>query len=308
MLLLISFMTACTAYLLVMTVVALRTPEKVNVTHRLQKTLGSNDLKDGNFDIREVELQKSFSERALRPLLGKIAGLVKKMLPGTMLANLQPRLNRAGNPGGLGAEEFLALKFIAILITLFLVFTLLLGQGTKVFAFVLLLGGTAGGWFLPEAYLQSQIRQREKEIEQSMPDVLDLLTVCVEAGYSWDGALQKVVQKKKGPLSTEFKRVLQEAKVGKPRKDALRSLTERVNAPCLTTFVAAVIQADQLGLSLGQVLRTQSDQIRQKRRQEIEEEAMKAPIKILFPLVFFIFPAIFIILLGPALMQIMEVL
>lgn len=304
MLLFISLLSACTVFCLIMSIRALRTPEKVDVSQRLQGAIG---IDENPVDIREMELQRSFSDRALRPLLGKLSHLVTRFFPGTMVANLQPKLNRAGNPGEVGAEEFLALKFLGVTLLAFLAISVYVNRGADFLSITFFLLVVAGGWFLPDAYLQSLSRRRIEEIDRSMPDVLDLLTVCVEAGYSWDGALQKVVQKRKGPLSMEFRRVLHEARMGKPRREALRDLSDRIQVPSLTTFVAAVIQADQLGLSLGQVLRTQSDHIRQKRRQEIEEEAMKAPVKILIPLVFFVFPAIFIILLGPAMVQIIEI-
>ncbi len=305
MLLFITLFSAAAIFLLILGIFTLRTPEKVDVNQRLQDTIGLNEKE---VDIREMELQNSFADRAIRPLLGKITRLVNKLLPGTMLSNLEPKISRAGNPGGLTAEEFLAVKLVTTVGFILLASLISISRGgLDLFTLALLALGVVGGWLLPDFYLQNLASKRLQEIDRSMPDVLDLLTVSIEAGYSWDGALQKLIQKKKGPLSSEFRRVLQEAKMGKPRRDALRTMAERVNVPSLTTFVAAVVQADQLGLSLGEVLRTQSDQIRQKRRQEIEEEAMKTPIKILIPLVFFVFPAIFIVLLGPALVQIMDI-
>lgn len=143
-------------------------------------------------------------------------------------------------------------------------------------------------------------------MSKELPDVLDLLTVSVESGLGFDAALQKVVRKTKGPLSNEFNKTLQEIKMGKARRDALRDLANRTGVEDLSTFIGAIIQADQLGVSIGNVLRIQSKQMRQIRKQRIEEKAMKAPIKMLLPMVFFIFPTLFLVLLGPAAIQLIE--
>ena len=156
--------------------------------------------------------------------------------------------------------------------------------------------------------MQSKARNRGKEIQRDLPDILDLLTVSVEAGLGFDAALVKVVERKKGPLADEFGIVLREIRVGKPRKEALRELSERVKVDDITSLVSAVIQADQLGVGISNILRIQAEQVRTKRRQQAEESAMKAPIKMLFPLVFFIFPTLFVVLLGPAIIQIAETL
>jgi len=169
-----------------------------------------------------------------------------------------------------------------------------------------LLALPAISFVLPDIWLSSVGRARKTEINDSLPDLLDLLTVSVEAGLGFEQALKHSSEKMKGKISDEVKRMLQEMRVGKKRSEALRDMSDRVEIPDLTSFAAAMIQADQLGVSVADVLRVQSDAMRQKRRQRAEEAAMKAPLKLLFPLVFFIFPTLFIILLGPAFISIME--
>lgn len=274
-----------------------------DVKARLQAISAVED-KEG-IDIIKAELQQPFSQRIIRPILQRLVNIFNKMLPVHILDNIQPRLIQAGNPGDLSAGEYFILKALA-LIALILSSLPLLIVGKSSLFFLLLCGGGLVVWIGPDLYLKNLSKTRVKVIEKSMPDILDLLTVSVEAGYGWDGALQKVTDKRKGPLAKELRRVLHDVKMGKPRRDALRDMSGRLNVDAVTTFVTAVIQADQLGLSLGHVLRTQADQIRHKRRQEVEEEALKAPIKILFPLILFIFPVVFIILLGPAVVQMME--
>jgi len=166
--------------------------------------------------------------------------------------------------------------------------------------------GCVAGWLLPDVVLSSKVRQRKEQVEKSLPDVLDLITVCVEAGLGFDAAMVKVVEKSKGVLADELSLVLQEIRMGKPRREALREMADRIAVDDLSNFVGSVIMADQLGISIGNVLRTQSKEARQKRRQRVEEAAMKAPVKMLIPMVIFIFPAVFIVLLGPAAIQIMR--
>ena len=159
---------------------------------------------------------------------------------------------------------------------------------------------------MPELMVRSRIQRRQKEIRKAMPDALDLLTICVEAGLGFDGAMAKVYEKWDNELSRAFGRVLREIQLGKLRREALRDMAERVGISEMTSFVAAIIQSEQLGVSMARVLRIQSDQMRVKRRQAAEEEAQKAPIKMLFPMGVLIFPSILIILLGPAAIMLMQ--
>ena len=169
-------------------------------------------------------------------------------------------------------------------------------------AFALIAGAAVGGigFFAPELWLSRRIKKRQKLVLLAVPDTLDLLTISVRAGLSFDGALSKVVEKTNGPLSDEFRRALAEVRVGRTRRDALRDMVGRTNVQALTNFIGAIIQAEQLGVSISKVLQVQSEQLRIERRQRAEEMAAKAPIKMLFPLVGCIFPSMFIVILGPA--------
>jgi tight adherence protein C len=166
--------------------------------------------------------------------------------------------------------------------------------------------GAGVGFMLPQMWLRSTIDRRKQAIIKKLPDALDLMTICVDAGLTFDGAMDKVYEKWRDPLSLEFGRVLYEMQLGKSRRQALRDMVERIDVADVTSFVASVLQADQLGVSIGKVLRIQSEQMRVRRRQRAEEKAQQAPIKMLFPMVFLIFPAMFIVLLGPAGFQIIR--
>jgi tight adherence protein C len=162
------------------------------------------------------------------------------------------------------------------------------------------------GFYLPVLWLGSKIRNRQKEVVKQLPDILDLLTICVEAGLGFDQAVQKVVEKSDNELARAFGRYLHETRLGKPRREALQSMSSRLDVADVTTFIAAVIQASDLGVSMAKILRIQSEQMRIRRRQRAEQEAHRAPIKMLFPMAFLIFPSIFIVLLGPAILLLME--
>ena len=169
---------------------------------------------------------------------------------------------------------------------------------------LLAIGGLALGFFVPDYWLSRRIKARQKAILLAIPDTLDLLTISVKAGLGFDAALGKVVEKTQGPLTDEFRRTLAEVRIGKARRDALREMVARTNVPALTNFISAIIQAEQLGVAIARVLEVQSEQLRIQRRQRAEEMAAKAPIKMLFPLVGCIFPSMFIVILGPAIILI----
>lgn len=256
--------------------------------------------------IRE-ELQQPLFKRLGMPLLQKTARIFSRRMSEEKRIKFLKRLQAAGNPLGLDPGSFrLAQCCLAIMAGLvFFGFGRLWGLALAGAVYLFLFGG-ASGWVLPEVYLSAKVRERRRLVERSLSDVLDLLTVSVEAGLSFEISLVKVTERFKGTLAEEFGRVLHEMKLGKPRRDALRDLAERLGIEDLTSLVAALTQAEQMGVSIGNILRLQAEQMRRKRRQRAEEKAMQAPIKMLFPLVFFIFPALFIILLGPALIQIMR--
>ncbi|ADL11788.1 type II secretion system F family protein [Acetohalobium arabaticum] len=256
---------------------------------------------------RREELELSFWERVIRPGLQKMAVLFVKLTPLGVKDSIRKRLILAGRPFDLEAKEFLALQgnLMAVLPGIILGGLMIAGVSLNTALMYSLIFGFAG-FVIPRFLLSKKISERQKKMQQALPDVLDLLTVSVEAGLGFDSALVRVVDKIAGPISEEFERLLQEIRMGKPRRDAMRDLGERTNVEDLTNFITAIVQADKLGVSIGKVLRVQSKQIRQKRRQRAEAQAMKAPIKMLLPLVFFIFPTLFIILLGPAAIKVMN--
>jgi tight adherence protein C len=211
-------------------------------------------------------------------------------------------LELAGDPGRLDASSFLALRFVVAGAFGGLLFLVFMFSSTwsvsRELLFTLLF--TVLGFFFPQLWLKSKINSRQKEIRKAMPDALDLLTICVEAGLGFDAAMAKVNEKWDNQLSMALGRTIREIQLGKLRREALRDMADRVGIPEMTSFVAAIIQSEQLGVSMARVLRIQSDQMRIKRRQRAEEEARKAPLKMVFPMGLFIFPALIIVLLTPA--------
>jgi tight adherence protein C len=254
--------------------------------------------------LEEIELQQPLFERTLRPLASRLSGLAQRFASPSKVSRTEKRLAMAGNPGDLRTVDFLGLKLVvaAILAGGFLAFGLLTGSAAFGFVGALALG--ALGFFLPEIWLSRRIKKRQKLILLAVPDTLDLLTISVRAGLSFDGALGKVIEKVKGPLSEEFRRSLAEIRVGKVRRDSLRDIVARTEVPALSNFIGAIVQAEQLGVPIAKVLQVQSEQLRIERRQRAEEMAAKAPIKMLFPLVGCIFPSMFIVILGPAIILI----
>jgi tight adherence protein C len=250
--------------------------------------------------LEELELQQPIFERTLRPLATRLSGVAQRFASPQKVSRTEKRLSMAGNPGDLRTIDFLGLKFVvaAILALIFFVVGLLTGSAAFGFVAALALGGL--GFFFPEIWLSRRIKKRQKQVLLAVPDTLDLLTISVRAGLSFDGALAKVVEKVKGPLSEEFRRALAEVRVGKARRDALRDIVGRTDVPALSNFIGAIVQAEQLGVPIAKVLQVQSEQLRIERRQRAEEAAAKAPIKMLFPLVGCIFPSMFIVILGPA--------
>ncbi|MFZ5917093.1 MAG: type II secretion system F family protein [Chloroflexota bacterium] len=255
--------------------------------------------------LEELELSLPFTQRVLVPIFRKAGGLVTRFTPAALLESTRHKLELAGRPGNLGAAEFLTIRFVAAAAFGGLSFFLFLRSAPQYrFMFPPLL--TVLGYFMPVIWLGSKIKARQDEIVKALPDALDLLTICVEAGLGFDAAMAKITDKWDNELAIEFGRVNQEIGLGKLRRVALRDMTNRMDVSDVSTFVAAVIQAEQLGVSMAKVLRIQSDQMRIRRRQRAEQKAHQAPIKMLFPMAFLIFPALFIVLLGPAVLLMME--
>jgi len=251
--------------------------------------------------LEEIELQQPLFERTLRPMARRLSGVAQRFASPSKVSRTEKRLLMAGNPGDLRTIDFLGMKLVVAGITggtVFAVFALVFANPAFGFLGGIALAGI--GFMLPEIWLGRRIKKRQKMILLAVPDTLDLLTISVKAGLSFDGALSKVVEKTVGPLADEFRRSLAEIRVGKVRREALRDVVGRTDVPALSNFIAAIIQAEQLGVPIAKVLQVQSEQLRIERRQRAEEMAAKAPIKMLFPLVGCIFPSMFIVILGPA--------
>jgi tight adherence protein C len=265
----------------------------------IQEKLRAMAKDPSTIDLTELELSKPFAERVLKPIGDSVAKLVKKITPVEVINQTQKRLTAAGIK--MNATIIVFVQFIlAVLLPGLIIASgvmakmgTLKGLGMAAFAGVL-------GYMMPNSWLNTKVGARRLEITRALPDALDLLTISVEAGLGFDMALSKVVEKTKGPLSAEFARAIYEIRLGKQRRESLKDMAARLDCPDLTQFISALVQADKLGVSIGNVLRVQSDQMRVKRRQRAEETAMKAPLKMSFVLVFFVLPALLIVLLGPA--------
>ncbi len=257
--------------------------------------------------LEEVELQQPFSDRVLVPMLSSLSKRAGRFAPSKNAARLRQQLLEAGAPKGLGPTEFTGIRLLmggglaGLLLLMMLVST---SSALMIIGFPLAIGVL--GYVMPGVWLSSRIKRRKSEITRALPDSIDLLTISVEAGLGFDPALARVVEKWDNALTRELGRMLSEVRMGSSRRDSLRGVAERVNVEDLNTFISAIVQADQLGVSISQVLRIQSKQMRQKRRQRAEEKAQKAPLKMLFPMIFLIFPAIYIVILGPAIPQLIH--
>lgn len=261
----------------------------------------------GRVEPQQNDNLPSLKERILRPSLHRLTSALSHYVPN----GERERISKELGAGGLGSQwdggEWKGLQYgLGILLSLLLLTLFSLLHISSLWLFLITVTGFLIGYLFPRSWLKARAKNRQLEIEKKLPDVLDLLTVSVEAGLGFDAALLKVVEKQKGALAEEFFKVLQEIKMGRPRRDALRELSKRNPIEDLSNVVASLVQADQLGIPIGGVLRNQSKQIRQKHRQKAEEKAQKAPVKMMIPLVFFVFPSIFIIILGPAIIQIVD--
>lgn len=255
----------------------------------------------------QAEIDPSFKERILLPSLERLVGLGKKFTPADYGDRVRRKLEVAGNPSGWTADRLTAMKVVGFagMAVFSLGFVVLLGLAFGL-AVVVVLGAALAGYFSPDLYLYQKGADRAEAMRKTFPDALDLLTISVEAGLGFDAALAHVAKNVEGPLSDEFARVLQEMQIGLGRAGALKALGERTTLEEMRSFVSAMVQADSFGIPIGKVLRVQSAEIRVKRRQRAEEQAQKLPVKILFPLVFFILPCLFIVVLGPAAISISQ--
>jgi tight adherence protein C len=259
--------------------------------------------------LEEIELSASFAERIIYPAIDSLSGFVTQFTPARALERARHRLELAENPGNLTPANFLTIRFVTMFVLGGLILGLmLLGQAPLNRRVIFTVVVTILGFYLPVLWLTSRIKRRQRAVIRQLPDTLDLLTICVEAGLGLDQAIQRVVDKSDNEMSRALARYLQEIRLGRQRREALQTMANRMDVPEVTTFVAAVIQATDLGVSMARILRVQSDQMRVRRRQRAEQEAQRAPLKMAFPLAFLIFPAILIVLLGPAALALMEAL
>ena len=275
----------------------------------LQERLLEYASRGETVNLEEIELSQPISERIFLPLARKFGEVAIRFTPQNALQETARKLEQAGNPRFIDPTIFWASRFVsAIGVGGFLLFVFSLSTLNWTWGRKLLIIGvfTVLGFYLPEMLISSRITRRQNSNGKSMPDALDLLTICVEAGLGFDGAMSRVYEKWDNELSRAFGRVLREIQLGKLRREALRDMSERIGLAEMTSFVAAIIQSEQLGVSMARVLRIQSEQMRVKRRQIAEEKAQQAPIKMTFPMVLLIFPSILIVLLGPAIVMFMS--
>jgi tight adherence protein C len=258
----------------------------------------------GKDALREQTLAKPLAERAIAPVVLSVGRVLNRLTPVGYMNNLQHKLVLAGSPGNLDAPSFVVIKVLTTIVGLVLAF-FAQGVANTFVQRVMLVGLPIFlGFFGPDAWLARKVDDRRTTMQKALPDVLDLLVISVEAGLGFDAALTRVVSTVPGPLSEEFFRMLQETRVGVSRRDAMRHLMDRTDLDELRSFLLAMMQAEAFGVAIARVLRVQAEEMRVKRRQRAQEKAFAAPVKIVFPLVFCIFPSLFIVLLGPAAIQI----
>ncbi len=249
--------------------------------------------------LEDIEMSVPFSQRVLLPIMQAVARFTTQFTPQNTLEKTQRQLDLAGNPSGLTPPVVWAIRLVA-LFGLAILMLIMLGRRGPAWAIGGTLGGAAIGFMMPQMWLSSKVSRRQAEILKSLPDALDLMSICVEAGLGFDQAMAKVHEKWDNELALAFGRVIREIQVGKARRDALRHMAETMDVSDVTSFVAAIIQADQLGVSISRVLKIQAEQMRIKRRQRAQEKANQAPIKMMIPMVLLIFPTIYLVILGPA--------
>ena len=259
--------------------------------------------------LEEIELSQPITERLIVPIVTKIGELTEKFTPQNAIEQTELKLELAGNPPGIDPTMFWASRFIAaigvggLLLLVFSMGSIAWTWGRKLFLTGIF---SLVGFYMPQLLLQSKINSRQDEIRRSLPDALDLLTICVQAGLGFDASMSRVAEKWEDALADEFSRSLREIQLGNVRRIALRNMSDRIGISEMTSFVAAIIQSEQLGVSMAKVLGIQADQMRVRRRQIAEEKAQQAPVKMLFPMALLIFPSLMVILLGPAALQLMD--
>ncbi len=288
---------------LALTVIGVTTQERKS----MGRSLAALEALTSAPDEMTKDLDKPFRERVIEPMLARFTRLGRRFTPADKGQRIQRRLDIAGNPVGWSVDRVVGLKFVgfAVMLIVTLTVTTLMGLSLLV-SLVVCVGLSMVGFMGANFYLYQVGFDRSEKMQRDLPDALDLLTISVEAGLAFDSALSRVAKNTEGPLASEFARVLQEMNIGMGRAEAMRALGDRTQIPELKSFVTAMVQADAFGIPIAQVLRIQSVEMRTKRRQRAEEKAQKVPVKILFPLIFCILPTLFIIVMGPGVIAMME--
>ena len=252
------------------------------------------------------DLDKSFGERVLIPLQNRFSGLGRRLSGADSAERIRRKLDLAGNPPGWSVDRVMSGKVLGAIAGLAggVLFSFMLGG--PAIKLVVIAGATVAGFFAPSMYLYQRTYDRSNRMQRELPDAIDLLTISVESGLGFDAALQQVAHNTEGPLAEEFSRVLREMQIGSSRSEALRALAERTNLTELRSFVSSMVQADAFGIPIANVLRVQSSEMRVKRRQRAEEKAQQVPVKMTIPLIFCILPSLFIVIMGPAVIQVMD--
>jgi len=281
-----------------------RTPSSstsLNVQQRLAAYGGEKQL-----TVEEIELQRPFSERVLRPAIERLGSMLSRSTPQKARQDLLNKLELAGRPGNLTPEDFVAVRLVAAAILAALGFLVGLLLANPVYLVIALAGGAILGYFLPVIWLQQKVDGRRSEIQKGLPDALDLLVICVDAGLGFDAALARVTDKYHNALSDLLAKALREVSLGRPRLEALDEMGRNSGVEDLHNFIQAVIQSEQFGTGIGKILRIQADEMRRKRRQRAQERGAQATLKMMLPMVGCIFPTLWIVLLGPAVLILMR--
>jgi tight adherence protein C len=273
----------------------------------LERSIASLEQMSANPSSLTEDLEQSFADRVLEPLQARALELGRRLTGGDKAERIRHKLDLAGNPRDMSVDRIVSLKVMAAVVLAFcgLAYAMLISAGPLVYL-ALGAGGAGIGFLAPDLYLYQKAYERSEEIRRTLADAVDLLTISVEAGLGFDAALQQVSRNTAGPLAEEFSRVLREMQLGKGRSDSLRALSDRTNVDDLKAFVGSMVQADAFGISIAQVLRVQSGEMRIKRRQHAEKRAQQVPVKIMIPLILCVLPCLMTVVMGPAIINVIR--
>lgn len=285
------------------TVAVLWSGEERNQMRAALRALDDYDLPA---NMRQRQMLQSLKARVLLPVVGRLVSLTGRFTPAGYVTGVRQKLACAGSPAGLDSDRFLATKVLGAMSILLWVWLVPMGGFDGFMRFVVTAGLWGASFFGPDLYVRRRTEERQHEIAVKLPDILDMLVISVEAGLGLEQAIDRTVSAVPGALSDEFGRMLADTRVGSTRAEALRALDERTQVPELRSFILAMLQADTFGVSVSRVLRAQAEEMRIRRRQRAQEKAMKAPVKMLFPLIFCIFPSLFVVIIGPGALNIVR--